>query len=167
MAFKSTKGSGNIWDPRKDETGAKRTVATENDFIDGYYVSMKEGVGMHKSNVYSLRTTEGKDMEVWGSTVIDGEMEKIRLGTMIRIKWLGYQESKKGTKFDNFDILIDTDAPPMNVSTPSAPHAATGSTQTVNNNANPFAAKPAAQNQAPVNNTVAGASSFGADDLPF
>src|ERR1044072_8354986 len=102
MAFKSTKGSGNVWNPKKDADGNERVKATDKDYLDGYYSGRKDNVGEHSSSVFTFTNKEtGEETDVWGDTVLSSEMEKIRLGKYVRIQWHGKKLKKafaEGTK---------------------------------------------------------------------
>jgi len=123
MAFESTKGSGNVWNPTQDAEGNPKFVGTEKDILDGYYIHKKEGVGQNNSNVYTLETEEGVKNEVWGTKLLNDEFEKIRLGKYCRIQWHGKKQVKscvnkpiekcKSTEaFQNYEVFVD-DAHPM------------------------------------------------------
>lgn len=99
MAFESTKDElGNIWNPTKNEEGDPRTEATDKDFIDGYYVEKKVNVGVNNANLYLVKTDDGEVYTIWGTTALNQEMDKRRIGDYVRIKWLGKKLTKKGAE---------------------------------------------------------------------
>ena len=63
--------------------------------LQGTYIDLEENVGQFKSNLYTIRTSEG-EVKVWGSTVLDGLMEKVDMGLEVRITFNGKQPSKSG-----------------------------------------------------------------------
>lgn len=73
-----------IWDPQ-----------AAGEFITGIYIEMEEGVGQYKSKMYTLKNEKG-EVKIWGSTVLDGLMEKVPLGVEVRITFEGKQPSKQG-----------------------------------------------------------------------
>ena len=124
--FESTKGPENTWNPTKDENGDPRTEATDEDCLIGYYVDAKHGIGEHGSSVYTIEKKDGEKVSVWGTKVINDEMEKVRLGSFIKIKWLGKQLTKAGkeksaakrTSKDSFhmwDVLVSKKEAPKEV----------------------------------------------------
>lgn len=94
--WESTKGTGNTWNPTKDAEGDAKTEAAEDDYLDGYYVSKKEGQGQHNANVYGIQKKDGETVNVWGTTALNNEMDKRSIGQFIRIKWLGKIPTKSG-----------------------------------------------------------------------
>jgi len=93
--WKSTKGSGNTWNPTQDANGNPREV-TPDDYRDGYYIGSKHGVGQHNATVHTIETSEGNKIDIWGTRALNGEIEKIRIGQYIRIQWLGMKLTKGG-----------------------------------------------------------------------
>lgn len=73
--------------------------------IEGTYVEKKTNVGMNSSNIYVLKSGD-KSVGVWGSTVIDGDMAMIPMGSEVRIEALGEQRSKIGTKYKAYKIMF-------------------------------------------------------------
>lgn len=106
--WESQKNLGETWDPTVDANKAPRMDATKDDYIDGWYIDMKEQVGQYKSNVYVLEKDNGEQANVWGRTVIDDQMKNIPAGSYIRIQWLG-RKLKKGSKDKTKAQLRDTD----------------------------------------------------------
>lgn len=124
--WKSTKGSGNIWNPKKDEHGNDVYTASENDFIDGYYSGVKHDVGPHSSNVYTLTSKDtGEDTEIWGDTVLNESLKNIRMGTYIRVQYLGRKLKKNFDKpgvkitdknsYSNWEVFVNTQEKPMDI----------------------------------------------------
>ena len=84
---------------KREEEEKEKTKFWEPDVIgetlQGTYIDLEENVGQFKSNLYTLRTNEG-EVKVWGSTVLDGLMDKVDMGLEIRITFNGKQPSKSG-----------------------------------------------------------------------
>ncbi len=84
---------------KRDEEEKEKTKFWEPEVIgetlQGTYIDLEENVGQFKSNLYTLRTNEG-EVKVWGSTVLDGLMDKVDMGLEIRITFNGKQPSKSG-----------------------------------------------------------------------
>ena len=78
--------------------------------IEGRYIEKKLGVGSRGSNVYVIETAEGEKIGVWGSTVIDGRFERIAIGKMVGIEYLGVQKTKDGKgEYNGFWIGVGID----------------------------------------------------------
>jgi len=94
--FESVKGPANVWNPTKDEEGDPRTEATPEDFITGFYIDKKEGVGEHNSIAYTIETKSGERLSIWGTKMLNDEMDKVRYGQFIKIQWKGKLLTKAG-----------------------------------------------------------------------
>lgn len=125
MAFKSTKGSGNVWNPKKDSDGNERVEAKPSDFLDGFYVDRRDGVGEFNSSVFTFRNKEtDEETDVWGDTVLTSELDKIRLGKYVRVQWHGkkfkkaFQNAKTFTQtnsFHDWEVFVDDDVKPLEI----------------------------------------------------
>lgn len=86
---------------KKDEDEKEKTRFWEpeavGEFIQGKYLDKEENVGQYKSNLYTIRTSEG-EMKCWGSTVLDNLMEKVPLSCEVQITFKGKNPSKTGKK---------------------------------------------------------------------
>lgn len=71
--------------------------------IEGVYKKKEEDVGPNKSRMYTFETKDG-DLKVWGSTVLDGRMDKIPLGANVRIESLG---KPAGKNYYNFIVSVE------------------------------------------------------------
>lgn len=74
------------------------------DSIEGMYLTHREQLGKFKSNLYTLKTAEGKLVSFWGGTVLDDEMAKVSYGDVIRIVFRGKNKEKD---YNDFQVLID------------------------------------------------------------
>lgn len=82
----------NTWKPEQD-----------GDTITGVLIKKEREVGVNKSNLYHIETKEGQT-SVWGSTVLDGRMEYVGEGTVVRITYKGTQENKRGQPTKIFKV---------------------------------------------------------------
>jgi hypothetical protein len=168
----STKGqgSGKTWDPKKDDEGNVRVEATDNDFLEGFYFKRTDGVGQYKSTVVVIQDDQGVNTDVWCDTVLKGEMDKQRIGSYLRLQWLGRRVKKSSEHklpkqrknddfFNDWEVFVDNDTPPISVegSAAAAPasHEPAKTQQQSNGNGN------AQQIRKPADKPAA------ADDLPF
>ncbi len=86
---------------KRDEDEVEKPAFWEPEAIgetlQGTYIDLEENVGQFKSNLYTVRTTQG-EMKIWGSKVLDELMKKVDLGLEVRITFNGKQPSKSGKK---------------------------------------------------------------------
>ena len=84
---------------KRDEDEVEKPAFWEPEAIgeplQGTYIDLEENVGQVKSNLYTVRTTQG-EMKIWGSKVLDELMKKVDLGLEVRITFNGKQPSKSG-----------------------------------------------------------------------
>lgn len=114
--WKSKSQLGEVWNPKQDANGAPKFVAEVDDYIDGVYMDRKDGIGQYNSTVYNIKGEGGKMYAVWGDTVLNGEMNKYKFGTFLRIKFAG-RKRKKDVKetvaitdknsFWNWEVMYD------------------------------------------------------------
>ena len=74
--------------------------------IEGELLEIKSNVGPNKSNIYVLKTKEGDKVGVWGSTVIDGRLDGVKIGQSIAIEYLGVTKGKTGKNYKDFKIGV-------------------------------------------------------------
>jgi len=78
-----------------------------NDVVGGKYVGKKEDIGRYHKNLYTLEQLDGEKIAVWGSTQIDREFAKAKLGDFIKIVYLGkINNPKTGNNFHSYDVYI-------------------------------------------------------------
>jgi hypothetical protein len=84
---------------KRDEAELEKPITWEPEIIgetlQGTYIDLEENMGQYKSNLYTIKTSEG-EVKVWGSKVLDELMKKVDLGLEIRITYNGKQPSKTG-----------------------------------------------------------------------
>ena len=69
----------------------------KGDKITGLLVGNKHDVGKHKSEVWTIKTEEDGDIDVWGCTVLDRELENLVLHlNAVEITYTGDGEAKGG-----------------------------------------------------------------------
>jgi hypothetical protein len=71
------------------------TYTKDGDFIEGILVNKQEDVGVNKSMLYSIETSQGVK-SVWGATVLDERMALVQIESKIRLTYKGTAPSKKG-----------------------------------------------------------------------
>lgn len=78
----------------------------ESPILEGYYKAKEEKVGPNESNVYHFELKNGSVTSVWGSTVIDNNLQSMPLDTFMQISYVGEVKGQRGTKYKNFTFAI-------------------------------------------------------------
>lgn len=77
------------------------------DEVIGTYLSKKENVGKYHKNIYILEKEDGSKMGVWGTTQIDRELAKVKVGDVVKLVYLGkVNNPKTGNNFHSYDVYI-------------------------------------------------------------
>lgn len=78
----------------------------KGDRITGHYTSLKEDVGINKSNVYLIQEIEKEEpTSVWGSTVLDTKFQEIPVGSEVLIEFLGNVKGSGPKPYKDFKVL--------------------------------------------------------------
>ncbi len=87
-------GSSDTWDFEKNKE------------LQGVFLETREGVGSNNSKMHYVRTKDGERVGFWGSTVLDGRLQEVPVGSQIMIVYKGKQESekRKGSQFKVFEV---------------------------------------------------------------
>lgn len=83
----------------------------ENKELEGYYLGKKEDVGENHSRIYQVELDSGEITEFWGATALDSQMDRVSIGSRIKIIYNGLVDSpkRKGKQYKSFDVLVDKD----------------------------------------------------------
>ena len=94
--------------PYQDVQFAPSWDFTKDPIVEGSYEKMEDGVGEYKSKVYTIELKNGDKVSVWGSSVLDTQMGRVKLGENIQIEYLGEEDSKtrRGKKYKNFKVRV-------------------------------------------------------------
>jgi len=76
----------------------------DGDSVTGELVKKEHDVGVNHSNLYHLKTVDGKQISVWGSTVLDNRLEFVEEGAVIRITYKETKENKRGQPVKIFKV---------------------------------------------------------------
>ena len=76
----------------------------EGDAIEGKLIGKRTDVGANDSNAYDLQTKEGKQVMLWGSTVLDSRMEYVEVGEQVRITFKATEQNKLGQPVKIFKV---------------------------------------------------------------
>ncbi len=67
----------------------------DGDFIEGILVNSQKDIGVNKSMLYSVETSEGVK-NVWGAAILDSRMALVKLGSKIKITYKGLAQASFG-----------------------------------------------------------------------
>ncbi len=86
-----------MWNP--EEPGSELSLS-------GKLVNIRTEVGVNKSMIYEFENEKGEKKSVWGSTVLDGKMKEVELGTLCKIEFLGRKPNKSGSgkPYKNWEV---------------------------------------------------------------
>ncbi len=82
----------------------------EGEEISGEYLGVQVEVGENKSNLYKVKTEEGKTVGIWGSAVLDGKMFGMEVGTEIKIAFKGKVKPLKGREYKDYEVFTKKDS---------------------------------------------------------
>jgi len=84
----------------------------DGDCIEGILVKVQDNVGVNKSFLYHIETTQGIK-SVWGATILDSRMALVPVGSKLKITYKGLAEAKKGKNPAKvFKVEVDKDYKP-------------------------------------------------------
>lgn len=67
----------------------------DGDFIEGILVRAQHDIGVNKSMLYSIETSDGVK-NVWGAAILDSRMALVKVGDKIKVTYKGLAEAKGG-----------------------------------------------------------------------
>jgi len=77
---------------------------------EGKLVNKQGNIGPNKSNLYTLQQADGTKMGVWGTAMLDSNLDRISIGDMVKIEYLGKATNPKtGREYRNFRISVAQD----------------------------------------------------------
>jgi len=83
----------------------------DGDFIEGILARVQKDVGVNRSMLYSLETSEGVK-NVWGATLLDSRMALVKIGQKVKITYKGLAEATSGKNPAKiFKVEVDEDLP--------------------------------------------------------
>ena len=72
----------------------------------GLLAEIRVDVGKNHSNVYELVQKGGDSLQVWGSTTIDGKLNRSDIGKFVKLEYLGMVQGKSGRKYKDIDVSV-------------------------------------------------------------
>jgi hypothetical protein len=79
--------------------------------VQGLLLEKKTDVGDNNSNLYVIETADG-NVSVWGSAVLDNKFSNIKVGTEVKVEYVGKQTNPK-TKREYNDFKVYSRELPM------------------------------------------------------
>jgi hypothetical protein len=93
----------------KSTSGAVHQFNETGDSIEGELVAIRDGQYMrtngNHSKIYDIRNSDGKIETVFGSMVLERQMESVKLGTDVKIVYKGLITTKTGRSAKSFDVF--------------------------------------------------------------
>ena len=79
----------------------------DNSPVEGYLLEKgtREGQNDQMQNVYTIKTRDGYVL-VFGTVRIDQGLQKVPIGAMIRITYIGHEKTARGYQVKQFDVEI-------------------------------------------------------------
>ena len=74
--------------------------------VSGVLENITTNLGANASTLYTLKKEDGSSVAFWGSKLLDGRLEKVELGSTIKVCFVGTVESKNGRSYRNFDVFV-------------------------------------------------------------
>ena len=85
------------------------TYEKDGDFVEGVLVAVQKDIGVNKSMLYSIETSEGVK-SVWGAAILDSRMSFVKNGDKVKITYKGLAEKKGGKNPAKiFKVEVDRD----------------------------------------------------------
>ena len=79
----------------------------EGDSFEGKLADVRSNIGENNSMMYDLESA-GKLHSIWGATVLDGKMRRVKIGDFVKIVFLGEKPSvkRKGRTYKDYQVFI-------------------------------------------------------------
>lgn len=88
--------SSETWDLKKAKVG---------DSVEGKFAGKQESIGPNKSTIYQIEKEDGSIIGVWGTALLNYQLQNIKSGTKVKIVYQGMDKSPKTNRtFHNFDV---------------------------------------------------------------
>jgi hypothetical protein len=93
----------------KSTAGVVHQFNESGDSIEGELVAVRDGQYMRtngtKSKIFDIRGNDGKIETVFGSMVLERQMQSVQLGTDVKIVYKGMITTKTGRQAKSFDVF--------------------------------------------------------------
>ena len=79
----------------------------EGDKLEGLFYGVKHNVGQNDSNIYTIEKDGGEMIDVWGSTVLDGQLSELLIKrNAVSITYNGKKQGKQGKPYKDFTVIV-------------------------------------------------------------
>ena len=79
----------------------------EGDKLEGLFYGVKHNVGQNGSNIYTIEKDGGEMIDVWGSTVLDGQLSELLIKrNAVSITYIGKKQGKQGKPYKDFTVIV-------------------------------------------------------------
>lgn len=126
--------------------------------IEGVLVKSEPNVGIYNKTIYSIKVNDDTTFSVWGTKVLDGQLDTVPINSYVKIEYLGKKKGK-GNSYHDFNVFIAGEQAPAAATTPAPVAAETPAAAEGTGGATPAPAVNAPQPAAPTQEQQ--------DDLPF
>lgn len=83
-----------VWKPLKD-----------GDSVEGILISVQNSTKYENNKIYHLECTDGKQLAIFGTTVLDDRMTFVKVGDKIKIVFKGTQKNSKQQDTKIFEVF--------------------------------------------------------------
>jgi len=96
-------------DGMNDDDGVMWKPENTGDFMIGRYTDKEENIGLEgNSTLYFFENDDGK-WKTWGSKLLDSLMDKIGIGTEVKIVYQGKRKSQRGSYYKVYEVFTPED----------------------------------------------------------
>ncbi|MCW7072251.1 MAG: hypothetical protein OCU12_08025 [Methanophagales archaeon] len=84
------------------------TMYFENigDEVVGFLHDVRHNIGQYNKTVYTIEQMDGTQIDVFGTTVLDGLMADVKIGEPVLIRYLGMATSQNGrNQYHKFKVI--------------------------------------------------------------
>lgn len=94
------------WTEVKQEDSSIHKFEEKGDILIGELIETEKDVGENKSKLYTLQYENGDIVKFWGSKILDDRLIAVKLGTTIKVEYLGWVKPDKGREYKDFKVYV-------------------------------------------------------------
>jgi len=99
----NSKGGKNMTEYEKVEPGVWKPL-NDGDSIEGTLISVQNSTKYENNKIYHMECLDGKQLAIFGTTVLDDRMTFVKVGDKIKIVYKGTQKNAKGQATKIFEV---------------------------------------------------------------
>lgn len=99
------------------EPGKEATTIFLGPVVQGIYIAEKTGVGGNDSTIYTLQLADGRQVQLWSTTILKERMALIPVGSEVRITLQGSKKAKTAGRKNWLDFTVQYAKPVMKMET--------------------------------------------------